>query len=39
MSTDSIDDYWLKWEKLFLGAVDKFIPIRTIKVTKMSALD
>jgi hypothetical protein len=31
MSTDSIDDCWLKWKKLFLVAVDKFIPTRTIK--------
>ena len=32
MSTDSIDDCWLKWEKMFLGAVD--IPTRTIKDKK-----
>jgi hypothetical protein len=32
MSTDSIDDCWLKWKKLFLGAVGKFVPTKTISL-------
>ena len=33
-TVSNIDDCWLKWKKLFLGAVDKFIPTRTIKDKK-----
>ncbi len=38
MSTDSIDDCWLKWKKLFLDAVGKFVP-KDHERQKMSALD